>query len=597
MIHDLRLFLWLRYRLWVGSMRRALSSGPLASFGVSLSAVVGVLAFLFLLVVAVALLGASVAWSRTISDPDPTIAGPSVLLLRIGLTVLLALIVVLPASRAGTGAFGLTRSGMTRVLLAPLRRRHLHTLESFSHAFDPLILVTAPALLLLGFLVGKAGGAVGVLASLLLSATMIALLVVFSGLVGIGLQVILGNRRHAETMMLITLLVITVGSVVPALIQERDLPAFDQTAVVEPGIEGSSTGDAADAAADQVTIQTVPSAFTSFPWWLQWLPSESYARAMVLLGGGRLVAAVPSMSWLAFCSALCWVLSRRLWLRLVASPGTSSSGGTNQTVEIRSGAVLGLSLQTTAVAVATARSFLRTVRGKLALILTPILVVVVGVALDVGERSAGVAGEGGMVAALLGGRSSMLASIAISMGVLNLLPVLANVFGADREGFIRQALVPISPRQWILGKSSGLLLLYAAALLPALAVVAVWTGFSLAALGEALLRAGATMAWMIPVGLWISILFPRAVDLNSLGKQGNPHTLAQFFSFLALAVVLLGGSLASVAAEILIGGAAGRSLGAGLFLCLAVGVAVPLLWGAASLLEDRKTALVALTKL
>ena len=152
MIHDLRLFLWLRYRLWVGSMRRALSSGPLASFGVSLSAVVGVLAFLFLLVVAVALLGASVAWSRTISDPDPTIAGPSVLLLRIGLTVLLALIVVLPASRAGTGAFGLTRSGMTRVLLAPLRRRHLHTLESFSHAFDPLILVTAPALLLLGAL-------------------------------------------------------------------------------------------------------------------------------------------------------------------------------------------------------------------------------------------------------------------------------------------------------------------------------------------------------------------------------------------------------------------------------------------------------------
>lgn len=604
MIGDLRLFLWLRYRLWVGGLRRALASGPLSSLGVGLGAVIGVLALLFLVVVAVALLAAALAWSRTIANPDPTVAGPSLLLLRIGLAVLLALLVVLLASRAGTGAFGLTPAGWTRILLSPLPRRHLHRLESVSHVFDPLILVTAPALLLLGALVARGQGAVAVAMAVLGSVVMIVVLLMCSALIGIALQVVLGNRRHAEWMMLATLLVITVGSAVPALVQNGR--TIDDDSVAPSRIEESATESRPDEAAepptrevsprDRVTIRTVPTAFTTFPWWLQWLPSEAFARSMVLLGTGKNTAALPSLLSLALFGTICWILSGRLWARLITSPGTGSVRISTGTASIRADALVGFSLQTTSVAIATARSFLRTVRGKLAIILTPTLVVVIGVALDVGERSVGAAASGGLFGALLGSRGTMLASVAISMSVLNLMPLLANVFGADGEGFTRQALVPLTPRQWVGGKSIGVLILYLAVLAPALVVVLLWTGLDVMGLGEAVLRGLGVLVWMIPVGLWVSIVFPRAVDLNSMGKQGNPHTLAQFLTFLSLALVLVFGSVASFTAEVLLGSGLGRSVGSTLFLAVGCVIAVPALLGAASLLEDRRHALAALTR-
>jgi MFS family permease len=132
-----------------------------------------------------------------------------------------------------------------------------------------------------------------------------------------------------------------------------------------------------------------------------------------------------------------------------------------------------------------------------------------------------------------GGYSLGLFGIVIAL--MSLGPLVFNQFAVDRAGLTLEFLAPISTRELLYGKALGGAAIAAAPC--ALAVSAgVFTGAH-APLPWLLVLLGACASYAItaPVAAVLSSLFPRAVDLSSVGQGSNAHQAAGLLGFLAFA--------------------------------------------------------------
>jgi hypothetical protein len=114
-----------------------------------------------------------------------------------------------------------------------------------------------------------------------------------------------------------------------------------------------------------------------------------------------------------------------------------------------------------------------------------------------------------------------------------------NQFAIDKAGFTRQMLLPITVRELLWGKAVGNALTAAipavfCLLLPAVMFTpgpaAYWIGLVLAVI--------ATYALIAPAAAALSAIFPKAVDLNSIGNSSNAHQGAGLLGMLAFAAAL-----------------------------------------------------------
>ena len=126
-----------------------------------------------------------------------------------------------------------------------------------------------------------------------------------------------------------------------------------------------------------------------------------------------------------------------------------------------------------------------------------------------------------------GGLGLSLAAFGSFAAILALIPLALNQFAVDKAGFTRQMLSPLSVRELLTGKAVGnALVALAPALfcfvLPALIFPggppALWLSLLLSVISTYVLFAPAAAAW--------SAIFPKDVDLNSIGNSGNAHQLA-----------------------------------------------------------------------
>jgi hypothetical protein len=190
--------------------------------------------------------------------------------------------------------------------------------------------------------------------------------------------------------------------------------------------------------------------------------------------------------------------------------------------------VPGLSPAASAVALTQLRLALRTPRGR-ASMMTPLLMPLLLGAMIARRGSLtipGIEGEAGLALAAIGVFASMLA----------LLPISMNQFAIDRAGFTRQMLSPISIRELLTGKAVGNALIAA---MPAsicfVIALAIFRG-SHPLLWVGLVFAGiATNALLAPVAAALSAIFPKSVDLNSIGNNSNAHQAAGMLGLLAFA--------------------------------------------------------------
>ncbi len=295
------------------------------------------------------------------------------------------------------------------------------------------------------------------------------------------------------------------------------------------------------------------------------------------------MASLVPLGALALMGTALFLASSRVHRRLLDSPEINSPRrGRGEALEFRTRRLPGLSHAASAVAWATARMAMRTVKGKAAVVSAPLAVGMLSLALSRQWEGVDVAGMhvGASTAGLL---------IALVLPLLSFQPILLNTYAVDRAGLTLQFLVPASDQDLVCGKIAGGALLTAAATVPSLILVALVTREGPLGLWLAVILGGiATYLVLGPVFAMLSAIFPKAADLSSLGTKGNASQLAGLVATLLIPAMLSPVAILVLAGQFLWGNLyAGTGLVAG-WAVVATLLAFPLTHMAAALLAKRR---------
>ena len=128
-----------------------------------------------------------------------------------------------------------------------------------------------------------------------------------------------------------------------------------------------------------------------------------------------------------------------------------------------------------------------------------------------------------------------LAAFGSFVSLLSILPIAMNQFAVDKAGLTLALLSPLTDREYLAGKAVGNGLIAAVpALLCVLVSFVLSAGGGLPALWLAIPPALlATYFLVAPAAAVFSALFPRVVDLNSIGRGSNAHGLAGLLGLVA----------------------------------------------------------------
>ena len=200
---------WLRWRALVNALsgRRRSGAGKVSAWvGLAATVVLG-------LVAAGGATALSVgAWLAGRALAAGHLDGPALTGIRVTAAILTLLLVVFAVLAGGRSA----TSDWTRLLLLPIARRELHALELLAGLGEPWLLVAAPPLLVLTLAISTRGPA-----ALPVAAVGGALLFLVLGslttLLSLLVQLLLRNRRRAELVVLVGLLVMMTMGWLPAL--------------------------------------------------------------------------------------------------------------------------------------------------------------------------------------------------------------------------------------------------------------------------------------------------------------------------------------------------------------------------------------------
>ncbi len=510
LIRFLRAFAWLRWRLAVSALRGGRRRDALESFS-RLSALVVPLMLFGLILGFAALLGVlgyfgGVGMGSGSMRAIRVMAGPRVLLF-----LLMLCMVVIP-----TG--GMTVAGHARLLLLPIPRRALHFLEVLTSIAGPWIAGLLPGLALIatGLLVsGRAGESIVAFAA---AAALIVFIASLNTAVASLTHWVLRNRRRSELVAIVGVLVLSLAAVVPAL---------SSNAMDDRFRPGGGVG------------RVIEEFDRDLPEWTRALPTELYGRSIEHAVEGRDMTAWFSIALLALEATALYALSSLLHKKLLES--SDSSRGRSRTVPIRTSAfrIPGLSSAASAIAITQLRTSLRSVRGRVAVMLPgPFLAI-----LAVCSRHLPTEFPGG---SFLGSNGPALLGAGIVFSMYALLAFTMNQFATDRTGLALLMLAPVRDVDLVRGKLAGcaLVLMIPVLVCFGVAITLCPTGTPHAWIAV-LLAAVATQLLLSPVAVVMSALFPVAADLSKTGSGGNPHGLAM------LTGTLLVLTLASVPTAIL----------------------------------------------
>lgn len=528
---QLRAFAWLRWRLLINGVRGARKRDTMEQVSRILALVGPALVIVMSAGSLVVLAVAGALGGYALSAEGPGREG-IVFAIRIILVLILLMVVFMPVSLgAGNGA-----ARYARLLLLPIPRRLLHFVEVLSGVADPWIVVAIPAVLLLaaGLLAGGAltGAVLAGVAGLGLVASFLALGALSGFLVGWLMR----DRRRAEISTLLFVVALSTAGLLPQLLGGDSLSRRRQDR--QEGRESS-----------RPSITRIDAAL---PIWTRVLPTEMYG--LVLTRG-----IVEKNVWAAagWSVALWGQVVLVYWLSGLAHRRVLTDAGGRAR---RTGAtgfrpyprIAGLAPGMSAVAITQFRSGIRSMRGRLAVLLPgPMMALLSLVLTRSPEDAAWIAripehGYIGFGASLL-------------FALLALHPIALNQFASDRAGLTLQWLLPLSTRDLVLGKAVGVFLIFGVAMgLSMLVIGATTHSGSLLMWAATALGGVATFIILTPYGALVSATLPVASDLSKNGSAGNPHNgaaipgvfLTAFAALPAVGVLLLSlgwGPLAALA--------------------------------------------------
>lgn len=498
MIHQLRAFGWLRWRLLMNGVRGARRRDTLEQISrlLALLAPVAIVVFSLGSILALAI-GGFFAGRALATGADSGIG--LVMVTRVVLLVQLLIVVFMPL---GIGTQSAAK--YTRLLLLPIHRRVLHLVEVLSGVSDPWIFVVMPGLVLMAIGLATGGALLAGVMTMLAGVGLIALLLSVGALVSFVAGWVMRDRRRAELMTLVFVLGISMAGLLPHMFG-RDLA------------QRSRDDKEAGRARPEMSVARVESAL---PVWTAVIPSEMYGR--VLSASAIRHAPGEALMW----TLGIWVQATLLYLlsgvvhRRMLDAGEGQARRRVDATLVSLPRVPLLSAAASAVAVAQFRTGLKSVRGRLAVLLPgpmmALLALVLARAPEEAPWIAAIPNYGHLVF----GASLIFAIYAIQ-------PFSMNQFASDRAGLTLQFLLPVSATDLVWGKAVGTFALFATAGLLSLVVTGISTGSGALLLWISVVVAGSTtFVTIMPVAAAMSAVFPVAADLSKTGSGGNPHGVA-----------------------------------------------------------------------
>ncbi len=511
LIRFLRAFAWLRWRLVVNALRGGRRRDAMESF--SRISALGIPLLLACLIGGIAVVLGALGYFGGAEMGSGSVRAIRVMAVpRVLLFLLMLCMVVIPTRRMSV-------AGHARFLLLPIPRRALHLLELLTSIAGPWIAVLLPgfALIATGLLVSsRAGVAVVAFAAAL---ALVAFLASLNTAVASLTNWILRNRRRSEITALLGVLLFTLAAVAPNLASK----AFGKRLRV--GVDSGQLVEGFD---------------RDLPEWSRALPSELYGRSIEHAVEGRDMTAWFSVALLALEALALYSLSSLLHTKLLES--SESSRGRSSSVPIRTSAfrIPGLTNAVSAIAIVQARTSLRSVRGRIAIMLPAAVVAVLALAARYAPNELPAGGY-------LSAHGPLLLGCGIMFSLFAFLAFTMNQFATDRAGVARWMLAPVSEIELVHGKAVGCaLVLSIPVLLSFIVALSMSPGGTWIAWISVLVGGVATYLLMSPVAVLMSALFPVAADLSKTGNGGNPHGLAMFTG------MALVGTLSSIPTAILV---------------------------------------------
>ena len=507
MLRTLRAFAWLRWRMLINSLEKTGARDTFERFSIAIEKLGPIMAAVLMVPSALILAAAATASGLALArgDQHSLFFEAARYLLFIVPIVSIFGPLLLPAA---------DRTNPVRMLLLPIPRSTLYVAQSSSAFGDIWVLLMLPIVLFVpvGLLVGAS-----FVAAFLSFAAGVLLVLVIVGLTALAtsvLHLLVRDRRRGELLALLFIVIIPAASMLPGLLNGlRHAPGAEQRS----------------------------SAISNVPEWvkdtgvraLAMYPPEVYARSTRSAASGDLMTAGAGLVALLAAALIVHGMGMAAFAKVLASPGSTGARRAVPTRAAWGRTLPGLSSGASAVALAQLRLALRTPRGR-SIVLSP--VVVTGIFAFVARNQLANFDSGPF--SFNTGLS--IAGFASFVGLLAVLPVAMNQFAIDNAGLTLALLSPLSDREYLAGKAVGngliaalpisLSLVVALLLLPS-GSPALWLAIPLALLSTYFLVA--------PAAATLSALFPRVVDLNSIGRGSNAHGLAALLGMISFVVSAL----------------------------------------------------------
>jgi hypothetical protein len=502
----LRALTWLRWHMLMHTLSRGRGRDIVERFSLAAQTLVPIIAILLMVPAALGIGAVGFLagfWAGQPSGATFATIVQVILLGACGFTLFAPL--VFPA--------GSEAAGQLRLLLLPIPRGILYAVQTLGVLVDPWLGVLLPLFVSLPIGFALSGRTLGALVILVAGLGMLAVIVGLAMVSTSLLQLLLRNRRRGERAMVAAMLGFMLLSMLPSLL----MPDFDDRGERRRRDRTEQVAD--DDGVTERRLRRVASAIALV------LPPMQFSAAAKAATAGRPGVAAGWTAAILGAAAALHLLGWRVHRRLVETPASSGARRIRDRGVRSRSSLPGLSDGASAVAWAFARLCFRTPRGKIVVfsgVLTlPLLSVLL---LRAGEMPFLFTARPGVSIGMFG----------LGITLLSLAPLSLNQFASDGAGLTLQTLAPISDRELLVGKAAGGVLVLAGPVAVVLGI-AIALSPSAPALWLALASgAVATYALLAPINATLSAVFPRKVNLSSIGRDSNPHQAANFLGFVAV---------------------------------------------------------------
>jgi hypothetical protein len=559
-------FTWLRWRVLVNSLKSAQRRDAVERVSrVAALIIPGLfLASAFSSVAASIGLGAFGGWYSVV---HPLQAAGVLTAVRVFLLIITVFAVLVPLFVGAHGGAG----RVTRFLLLPIPRRTLHGIETFASLTDPWMIFVLPGLLAyaLGFIAGAisqpelwlhrfyAAGAVAVVAA----AGVALVLASLSSMVAFLVSWLVRDRRRGEIFVLVFIVALSGASLAPAFLS-RSLESQ-----IEAGASRSS--------------RVVHSTWVmgDLPAWTRVLPSELYGAAVGAASDWPAKSPWLPLAGLFAEGALFYGLSSTVHRRVVESVESGRTRRYRAHPAAAAFRIPGMWPGTSAVAVAQVRTAMRSVRGRLVVLLPGPIVAML--AITFGRIHAP-----GALESILATRGYAAFGAGIIFALYASQAFTMNQFGSDRSGLTREFIAPIRDVDLVRGKAVGCAVIVGTgALLSLICALTVAPGGSPLLWLATGLGGAAAFLVLSPASALVSVLLPVASDLSKTGTAGNPHSIAMLAGTVIVAVAIVP---AALIVGLLESAPAKALLVTTIWAALAAAIGIPLLGVVAKTLRSRR---------